>query len=241
MQYEYDIAVSFAGEDRHIVENIVNVLRERSKISVFYDRLEEHKLWGKNLYQYLSTVYSKKAKYCLVFISKDYLKKKWTRHELESAQARAFIQDNEYILPIKLDDTVLPGIPETIGYIDYREKALHDIVTLIIKKIPGAVNQLVEKDSLLFWKVTTIMNTYDPMGFFPMAPLNEYDLEVRAIIEQLDKKQNKEEIKNIVDKVFQHYFGMTIEENVSVAIAYRIYNVIQGDSNDLGFFPKLND
>lgn len=47
MQYEYDIAVSFAGEDRHIVENIVNVLRERSKISVFYDRLEEHKLWGK--------------------------------------------------------------------------------------------------------------------------------------------------------------------------------------------------
>lgn len=235
MEYEYDIAVSFAGEDRDIVENIINVLLERSNIKVFYDKLEEHKLWGKDLYQYLSTIYSEKAKYCIVFISENYMKSRWTKHELKNAQARAFIQDNEYILPIKLDDTILPGVTETTAYIDYREKPLHDVVTLIIKKIPGAVSQLIHKDSLFFWKVTTILNTYDPMGFFPMAPLNEYDLEVRAIIEKLDSNQTEEEIQAIIINVFNGFFYEgAIDEGVSAAIAYRIYNIINGETNDLG-------
>jgi hypothetical protein len=44
MEYEYDIAVSFAEEDREVAEDITNALVERSKEKIFHDKLEKHKL-----------------------------------------------------------------------------------------------------------------------------------------------------------------------------------------------------
>lgn len=50
---KYDIALSFAGEDRVYVDKVANLLRDKG-IRVFYDLFEEEKLWEKNLYDYLS-------------------------------------------------------------------------------------------------------------------------------------------------------------------------------------------
>ena len=45
-KYDYDVAISYAGEDRHIAEAIANTLR-RGGVKVFYDAYEKHKMWGK--------------------------------------------------------------------------------------------------------------------------------------------------------------------------------------------------
>jgi hypothetical protein len=74
-------------------------------------------LWGKDLYTHLDEVYRKRARFCVVFLSKHYRNKLWTNHERESAQARAFEEKEEYILPVKFDDTEIPGIKPTIAYI----------------------------------------------------------------------------------------------------------------------------
>jgi hypothetical protein len=66
--YEYDIAFSFAGEDRKHAESIAGLLKQ-SNVTVFYDLYEEAHLWGKDLYQHLSMVYRDRARYCLVFLS----------------------------------------------------------------------------------------------------------------------------------------------------------------------------
>ena len=50
--YEYDVVLSFAGEDRVYVQDIAKKLKAKG-IKVFYDEFEEAKLWGKDLYQYL--------------------------------------------------------------------------------------------------------------------------------------------------------------------------------------------
>ena len=55
-QREFDIALSFAGENRDYVDQIANLLRD-SGVKVFYDLFEEANLWGKNLYDYLSDIY----------------------------------------------------------------------------------------------------------------------------------------------------------------------------------------
>ena len=104
-------------------------------INFFYDRYEQADLWGKDLYQHLQSVYRDKAHYCVVFLSQAYAQKLWTRHELESAQARAFREHREYILPVKIDDTEIPGINETIGYIDLRSKSLEEIADMLVKKL----------------------------------------------------------------------------------------------------------
>src|SRR3990170_6647238 len=137
MKFKYDIAVSFAGEDRPVVEEFVNVLATNN-VSVFYDSWEQAQLWGKDLYQHLDMIYQQAARYCVIFISENYVKKAWTKHELRSAQARAFQQNSEYILPIKLDETELPGLPSTIAYIYLRQTTIKDIANILFEKIGAA-------------------------------------------------------------------------------------------------------
>lgn len=131
---KYDIAISFAGEDREIAEKLANKLSEK-QVSVFYDNFEKADLWGKNLYDYLSSVYSEKSKYCIMLLSKHYENKLWTNLERKSAQARAFRENREYILPIKIDDTKITGIHETIGYIDINSHTIEEIVELAMNKL----------------------------------------------------------------------------------------------------------
>ena len=45
---EYDVALSFAGEDREYVEAVASALQQAG-VKVFYDQYEEVELWGKNL------------------------------------------------------------------------------------------------------------------------------------------------------------------------------------------------
>jgi len=118
-KFEYDVALSFAGEDRAYVEKVAKYLKGKG-IKFFYDDYEKTKLWGKDLYVYLDEVYQNKAKYCIMFISCHSSEKLWTNHERKGAQARAFTEKREYILFARFDNTEIPGIPRKIGYIDLR-------------------------------------------------------------------------------------------------------------------------
>ena len=95
MQREFDVALSFAGEDRQHAKELADLL-DSGGYEVFYDEYEQAELWGKNLLEYLSTVYKDKARYCVVFLSEFYAEKWWPRLELRSAAARAF-KENEGI------------------------------------------------------------------------------------------------------------------------------------------------
>src|SRR4051794_4431733 len=113
-EFEYDFALSFAGEHRVTVEQFANLLKKEG-FSVFYDNWKKAELWGRDLYQHLDEVYSKKARFCVMFVSAEYAAKAWTNHELKSAQARAFQENEAYILPVRLDSTEIPGIRPTVG------------------------------------------------------------------------------------------------------------------------------
>ncbi len=52
-EFDYDVTLSFAGEDRPYVEQVAHSLRELG-IKVFYDKYYEADLWGKNLYTHLA-------------------------------------------------------------------------------------------------------------------------------------------------------------------------------------------
>lgn len=115
--FEYEVALSFAGEDRAHAEALAEYLKERG-VPVFYDLYEQADLWGKDLFEHLHEVYSKKARYCVLFASASYAKKVWTDHERRSAQDRALREKgNAYILPIRIDETEIPGIRSSTGYL----------------------------------------------------------------------------------------------------------------------------
>ena len=136
MQREFDVALSFAGEDRQHAEALADLLKSGG-YTYFYDKYKQADLWGKNLSVHLSSIYKDKARYCVVFLSEHYAIKPWPRHELESAQARAIYEIREYILPIRLDDTEIEGIPPTVGYLDLREMTIKEIYQVLVQKLSG--------------------------------------------------------------------------------------------------------
>jgi hypothetical protein len=131
---EYDVALSFAGEDRAYVEMVADGLRSRG-VKVFYDRYEASDLWGKDLYGHLTSVYKDKALYTVLFISRHYREKLWTKLERRAAQARAFDENEEYILTARFDDTEIDGVLSTVGYIDLRRHSPEEVCVLIIQKL----------------------------------------------------------------------------------------------------------
>jgi hypothetical protein len=136
-KYDYDVAFSFAGEDRRIVESLAARLKQQN-VSVFYDRDKQAEMWGENLQEYLTEVYLKQARFCVMFISRAYADKMWTRQERRSAMARAMQQKNAYILPIRLDQTELEGFLPTVHHINFTDFSETEIVNLILEKLDTA-------------------------------------------------------------------------------------------------------
>jgi len=130
----YDVAISFAGEQRPQAEAIAACLRTAG-INVFYDEYEQASLWGKDLYEHLADVYQHKARYCLILVSAAYAAKVWTTHERRSAQARALAQKTEYVLPVRFDDTEIPGLPSTVGYLRFANHGSNGICDLLLQKL----------------------------------------------------------------------------------------------------------
>ncbi|MCO1655510.1 TIR domain-containing protein [Pseudonocardia humida] len=131
---QYDVALSYAGEDREYVEAVAAHLREHD-VRVFYDGYEPASLWGKDLYEHLSEVYEHSARFCVMFISEHYAEKVWPNHERKSAQSRALAASQEYVLPARFDDTSVPGVLPTVAWQDLRTQTPEQFGDLIIRKL----------------------------------------------------------------------------------------------------------
>jgi hypothetical protein len=132
--FDYDVALSFAGEDRAYVGQIAIRLRELG-VRLFYDEYAAAEMWGNDLYVILDDVYRKRARFTVMFVSRHYASKPWTQHERQSAQARALANIGPYLLPVRLDDSELPGLRPTVGYIDARTTSAEELIRLIQQKL----------------------------------------------------------------------------------------------------------
>ncbi|MCD9187211.1 MAG: TIR domain-containing protein [Pyrinomonadaceae bacterium] len=136
LEMKYDAAFSFAGEDREFVEKVYEILR-RENISVFYDADADITvyLWGKDLIEELDAVYRQSSKYVVMFVSENYAEKVWTKLEKRSALVTALNEKREYILPAKFDETQLPGLLPSVGFIDLRRETPESFADKIIRKL----------------------------------------------------------------------------------------------------------
>ncbi|ALS57686.1 toll/interleukin-1 receptor domain-containing protein [Rathayibacter toxicus] len=137
-EHDFDIAVTFAGEDREFVEAVVELVKSAG-FKVFYDEDHKYESWGEDLTEYFPDVYERRARYAVMFISKDYAAKPWTRLERRSVLARALEEEKPYLLPVRLDSTKLPGVRDVIGYLDGHIETPVGIANAITTKL-GAPN-----------------------------------------------------------------------------------------------------
>jgi hypothetical protein len=135
-QYPWDVAVSFAGEQRKLVEQLRDALNGRG-YTVFYDFDQQHQLWGQNLRVKLADVYANEAEYMLIVLSKEYPEKDWPSFELDVGRAAKKKRTQEYLLPLVADDVPIVGLSKDVGYLDLRTTSIDDIADTLAKKIEG--------------------------------------------------------------------------------------------------------
>ena len=232
--YEYDVVLSFAGEDRKYVIKTASFL-SRTGVKVFYDEYEEIGLWGKDLYQHLDKIYQNMAKYAVIFISEAYKNRLWTKHELKSAQARAFSENEEYILPVRFDDTEIPGIIKTIGYLDLRKITPIQLAKKIIKKLGDIEPENFLPDNVNFVKqaINAVYEGFDE---------DEIESSVLYVFEKLKKTSERE--RKLLTCLLMHscwhnimsdiHEDITLFERISDLKKKEIIEILKGLYN-LGF------
>ena len=137
MTYKYDVALSFAGENRDFAEAIATAL-EAENVKVFYDEFNSADLWGEDLSIKLREIYFTDSRYCIMILSDYYVDKMWPTLERRNAIERLINElDGAYILPVRLDGFSgdVPGLPNTIAYISARSTEPEKVADTFLQKI----------------------------------------------------------------------------------------------------------
>jgi len=133
--YRYDVAFSFAGTERNLAAELAKITQANG-YRVFYDRYDPHSLWGEDLPNQFNEIYRRLARFCVIFVSRNYLNGDWTRQELRSALARSVEEPGKaYILPVRVDHVELPGLPSTIGYLSLKRFSIDQIAEQLVMKL----------------------------------------------------------------------------------------------------------
>ncbi len=134
--YKYEVAISFAGEDRTFAEAVAKGLRDAG-VDVFYDDFYAADLWGEDLSTKLRGVYHDSSQFCIMLISRHYVEKMWTIFERQQAIDRLIKEKGKaYVLPVRLDGYTgqVPGLSESIGHLSVRSDEHQKVVSMFIEK-----------------------------------------------------------------------------------------------------------
>ena len=112
---QYEVALSFAGAQRAYVVEVAKHLQARG-VRVFYDDFEA--TWGKHAVEYFHDVYRNRADYIVMFVSKEYVDRPIPNVERRAALDKAMATRQDCILPVRFDDTPVPGLSTSVLYED---------------------------------------------------------------------------------------------------------------------------
>jgi hypothetical protein len=168
----YQILLSHAEEDNTIAESLARLLQERG-ITVYYDKFSEVEKWGKNNIDFINDIFGNQGKYCIVLLSKHYANNNLANLQRQISQNKSLSQKDEYILPIRFDDTKIDTLLDNIGCIKYYEKNEVEIANIICEKL--GIESPVKKDESIFRSGTVgeriifeMESSEDFGGFFTM-------------------------------------------------------------------------
>ena len=126
--YEFDFAISFAGENREIAR-IIAMQLEVMDCSVFFDELYENNYLGKAWGKTFEEIFKQRSRLVICVLDRYHREKIWPTFERECFYPRVA---DEAVIPVFLDDTVFPGIPQDIVGIKFQRdlsKDLEDQIT----------------------------------------------------------------------------------------------------------------
>lgn len=136
-KHKFDVALSFPGEVRRIVEKVAEHLGEvLGENKCFYDNNYIAQLARPNLDLLLQNLYKNQASLVVVFLCEKYNEKMWCG--LEFRAIRKILVDKEKenkVMFIRMDDGEVAGIFEVDGYVDGSVHSPKKIANFILERV----------------------------------------------------------------------------------------------------------
>jgi hypothetical protein len=128
----FDVALSFPGEARSLVEPIaIELERNIGPNSYFYDNNYVSQLARPSLDTLLQDIYQNRSKLVVVFLSGDYQRKEWCGIEFRAIKEIIMEREHKKIMFVRMDDAAVDGVFKTDGYIDGRKFNPEEIARFI--------------------------------------------------------------------------------------------------------------
>lgn len=132
----FDVALSFPGEARSLVEPIAIALeRNIGPNSYFYDNNYVSQLARPALDTLLQDIYRNRSKLIVVFLSGDYQRKEWCGVEFRAIKEIIMERDHKKIMFVRMDEGPVDGVFKTDGYVDGRKFGAEDIARFIQERV----------------------------------------------------------------------------------------------------------
>ena len=136
-EYKYDLAVSFASDQEARVYDFFAAFEEAG-LRVFFapEQQRQGLFFGKDLPQELKKAFQSESRWCVIFASKEYIRKNWASFERQII-VDSFIQrgNRDYVLPVKFDDVQIDGLPDSLGHMSPADGDDEHIADVIVNRV----------------------------------------------------------------------------------------------------------
>lgn len=135
-QHHFEVAFSFPGEVRAVVEEVARELESRvGPNSYFYDNNYVSQLARPSLDTLLQDIYRNRAKLVVVFVGADYQRKDWCGIEFRAIREIIMERGHERIMFVRTDDGAVEGVFKTDGYVDIRRFSAGQVAEFICERL----------------------------------------------------------------------------------------------------------
>jgi hypothetical protein len=135
-KHVFDIAFTFAGETRSLVEQVARELETIvKKDNIFYDNNFISQLARPSLDTLLQDIYRNRSKLIVVFLCEKYQEKEWCGLEFRAIKELIMGKEQDKIMFIRLDDGHVDGVFRTDGYIDGNKFAPKQLAQFINERL----------------------------------------------------------------------------------------------------------
>lgn len=132
----FQVALSFPGEQRTYVAEVAQFLANAlGQEAVFYDDWYKHELARPNLDTYLQDIYHNRSQLLVPFLCAHYEQKEWCGLEWRAIRDLLKQRQDEDIMPLRFDDTHIPGLFGIDGYLDLKKLTPEQTAELIVKRL----------------------------------------------------------------------------------------------------------
>jgi hypothetical protein len=133
---EFKVALSFPGEKRAYVADVVGALRPHlGPDSIFYDHDYQAQLARPNLDSLLQNVYRNQSELVVVFLCAEYAQKEWCGLEWRAIRDIVKSKRDDQVMFVRFDDFPVDGVLSVDGYVDANVFDPLDVARFILERI----------------------------------------------------------------------------------------------------------